>query len=138
MLGHCKRAGLTALAYTIMLSPALAEVCDKVDPDWNPADGPLSPIGALVDFFLSPFGIVAIALVVFSWALDNRWLAWLTATLLVVAAVGLSVDWLYLDDVGRFAVQEGCRASPILIVVVLCAAAGLLVARRLVRLKPRA
>ncbi len=119
-LGLLKRSWVTVLG-VIASTPVAAEVCDKVRPDWNPADGPVNQLEDLALFFVEPLGLLVLALTLAAVLLRKAWLAAIVVTLLV-AIVGLSIStWIEADDVTDFAILEGCIAAPILTNITLIA-----------------
>ncbi|MFN7599429.1 MAG: hypothetical protein ACK5PT_22365, partial [Cereibacter sp.] len=45
-------------------APAIAEVCDKERPAWNPQDGPVSQLDDLGLFFSDPFGLAVLVMAI--------------------------------------------------------------------------
>ena len=102
-------------------SPAMAEVCDKQRPDWNPADGPVSQFGEFVHFLGTPIGILVGLLTLVAVLLRVRWLS-VTAAVLLVLAIALRIEgWFDPFDItlAEAAYREGCQNSPLLTVVAL-------------------
>jgi hypothetical protein len=92
----------------MMLSPALAEVWDKVVADhWRPQDGP----AWMPDLATSvPIGFILVGGLAIVAVLKLRWLGYCaTAILLLMMAVMLA-DIIQADDVYKAAASEGCRS----------------------------
>jgi len=108
-------AAATGMAALLILSPAAAEVCDKVVGEhWRPSDGPLPlilvympwviPLGLLCFFLLGIFGGGPLRVA----AAELNWLGYLCAVLVAVIVVldlGIAT---YPDEVVIGAIQEGC------------------------------
>jgi hypothetical protein len=103
------------LLASVLLSPsfALAEVCDKIDENWNVGDAPIRYIGSSLLALTSPFFLFtsAITLVVGYFVFARH--------IYVKAAVFLSIFWgmaalflYYADDINEpvtvSAIKEGC------------------------------
>jgi hypothetical protein len=112
---------LGALIWGFLPTGAIAEVCDKVRPDWNPSDGPVGPFEDVVLFFVTPFGLILLALAVASVLVRRTWLTALTTVIMTAVLAPFWSEWGEDNEVMRLAIAEGCRAaaSPILIIVVL-------------------
>ncbi|CTQ52724.1 hypothetical protein LP7551_01244 [Roseibium album] len=106
---------------------AIAEVCDKVRPEWSPSDGPLNQIGDFLLTFGSVPGITFIAFVAASLFLKNMWLCVLSAGLSAFAAFVVPYNWL-VPSVSKgvvhiSAIGEGCIIPPYLstsLLVLIC------------------
>ena len=96
-----------------------AEVCDKEVPSWSPSDGPVNQWDSLVNFFTHPLGLFLIFTLVVAFFLRERWLWVLTTLLYALIAWQIFSSWREMDDVYRFAIEEGCRTHPILILSVM-------------------
>jgi hypothetical protein len=96
------------LAVTLVSSPALAEVCDKVVGDsWRPEQAAWF-LALAVGLELAGFaGLLALALV-----LKQKWLCFLGAALAAVRALSV-VGWIFEDDIYSAAVHEGCSSFQI-------------------------
>lgn len=119
-LGLLKRSW--AIAITMIAStPAVAEVCDKVRPAWNPANGPVTQFEDLALFLTEPIGLIVLGLAVAAVFLRKIWLTVFVVTLLV-AIIALNIStWVEADDVTNFAISEGCIAAPVLTTITLVA-----------------
>ena len=115
-----KRSWTIAVAMTAS-TPAAAEVCDKVRPAWNPADGPVTQFEDLALFFFEPFGLIVLGLAGAAVFLRKIWFTIFAVTLLV-AIIALNIStWVEADDVTNFAISEGCIAAPVLTTITLVA-----------------
>jgi uncharacterized membrane protein len=105
------------IAYVLMASPAMAQVCESVRPGWTPADGPNTMITELVQFLVWGWGgLLIIALVL---GLYFRKPIVLNAVLLVTLIMSVPYIW-PLDPANRsLAMTEGCVGAPTLVLVVL-------------------
>ncbi|WP_299734018.1 hypothetical protein [uncultured Tateyamaria sp.] len=102
-------------------TPAAAEVCDKVRPAWNPADGPVTQFDDLALFFIEPLGLIVLVLAIAAVLLRKIWFTVFVVTLLV-ATIALNIStWVEADDVTNFALSEGCIAAPVLTTTTLVA-----------------
>ena len=119
-LGVLKRCWAIAVGMTAS-TPAVAEVCDKVRPAWNPANGPINQFEDLILFFIEPLGLIVLGLTIAAILLRKIWLTAIVITLLfAVAALNIST-WIEADDVTNFAILEGCITAPVLTTTVLIA-----------------
>ena len=119
-LGLLKRSWAIA-AGMIASTPTAAEVCDKVRPAWNPADGPINQFEDLALFFIEPLGLLVLALTLAAASLRKIWITAIVVTLLfAIAALNIST-WIEADDVTNFALSEGCIAAPVLTTITLIA-----------------
>ena len=111
-------------------SSAIAEVCDKVRPDWNPSTGSISQVQELYFFFSNPLGIILIALCILAFIIRHTIVSSLVALVLVAVASLIAVNWLWpVDGVTQEAFREGCTANPLftsIVVVALAAMVGIL------------
>ena len=103
----------------------MAEVCDKVRPDWRTADGPVGAVAQLGYVLTSPVVVILLGLVALALIWPRRWLAVIVA-LLVLALAGL----LFLArgaEIAQLAMAEGCIGGigPTVTLLVLIAAAVL-------------
>ena len=115
-----KRSWTIAVAMTAS-TPAAAEVCDKVRPAWNPADGPVTQFEDLALFFIEPLGLIVLVLAIAAVLLRKIWFTVFVVTLLV-AIIALNIStWVEADDVTNFALSEGCIAAPVLTTTTLVA-----------------
>ena len=119
-LGLLKRSWTIAVAM-IASTPAVADVCDKVRPAWNPADGPINQFEDLALLFIEPLGLIVFALTIGAVFFRKIWLTAIVVTLLI-AIVALNIStWIEADDVTNFAISEGCIAAPVLTTITLVA-----------------
>ncbi len=124
-LGLLKRSWANAITM-IASTPAVAEVCDKVRPAWNPADGPVTQFEDLALFFFEPLGLIVLVCAIAAVLLRKIWLTVFVVTLLV-AIIALNIStWLEADDVTNFAISEGCIAAPVLTTITLGAICALI------------
>lgn len=115
-----KRSWTIAVAMTAS-TPAVAEVCDKVRPAWNPANGPVTQSEDLALFLTEPIGLIVLGLAVTAVFLPKIWFTVFIVTLLV-AIIALNIStWVKADDVTNFALSEGCIAAPVLTTITLVA-----------------
>jgi len=100
-------------------SPAWAEVCDKIRPNWSPLDGPVSAIQELMYFTTSPIGIgfgVLFAL--------HLWFRTRLSFYLVLVACGFAllteteIFWAP-NHILAASYSEGCRGLPWLTLLVI-------------------
>lgn len=103
--------------------PAIAEVCDKEMPRWDPANGPAGPWDTLVFAAMSPVGVILFFFVLLALLWRKVWTAALGA--FVVTALGAMVllDWLNPGSFAMDARLEGCFGppAPVLGVLWICA-----------------
>jgi hypothetical protein len=105
----------------IASTPAAAEVCDKVRPAWNPADGPIRQFEDLALFFTEPLGLIVLALTIAAVLLRKIWLTVIVVALMV-AIIALNIStWLKADDITNFAIKEGCITKPVMTNIALIA-----------------
>ena len=107
-------------------SRALAEVCDKVRPRWNPSDGPVTQLQDAYFTLSNPYALALIALPLVLLALGWRKTACVLGGLPILLAVLMGSDARELDDVTVFAIQEGCIAALPWVSVTLLAMVGAL------------
>ncbi|MEM8693026.1 MAG: hypothetical protein AAGG57_14225 [Pseudomonadota bacterium] len=75
---------------------AVAAVCDKVRPVWNPADGPVNQLEDLALFFIEPLGLIVLVPTITIVLLRKIWLT---------AIVSLNIStWIEADDIANFAI----------------------------------
>ncbi|MDX8355371.1 hypothetical protein [Cognatiyoonia sp. IB215182] len=120
-----KRSWATA-GGVIASTPAAAEVCDKVRPGWNPADGPINQFEDLTLFFIEPLGLIVLVLTVAAVLLRKTWIASITVTLLFAIMVLNISTWIEADDVTNSANSEGCITAPILTTTTLIAISAII------------
>ena len=111
-----------AAAFAIVAStPVAAEVCDKVRPAWNPADGSVSQLDDLVLFLVEPLGLIVLVLTLAGVLLRKIWFTAIVVTLLI-AIIALDIStWVAADDITNLALVEGCIAAPVLTTITLTA-----------------
>jgi len=97
----------------LSIMPALAEVCDKENPRWNPADGPISPFGEAYYTLFSNFGLALAILILIVFLLNSRWLYLAFSIPIFLWGYLLRGEALEEPGVRYFAVQEGCRSDTI-------------------------
>ena len=91
----------------IASTPAAAEVCDKVRPAWNPADGPIRQFEDLALFFTEPLGLIVFVLTIAAVLFRKIWLTVIVVALMV-AIIALNIStWLEADDITNFAIKDG-------------------------------
>ncbi|MCA3443686.1 MAG: hypothetical protein INF52_10010 [Rhodobacter sp.] len=95
-------------------APAIAEVCDKERPAWNPQDGPVSPLGDLAVFFSEPLGLTVLAMAGACSLLRKTWFTVLVITFLITVVALLTIIWLEDYHIKSTAVSEGCLTAPVL------------------------
>ncbi len=102
--------------YTIFTNPTLAEVCDKVRPDWVPSIGP-SSIWSLIDWSIF---ILLIVFMIYSWRKNSIFLSILIffSTQLYALYFALMVfpSNTYLN-IYYSAIQEGCLKDPVIPII---------------------
>jgi len=131
------RRRLTAAALFLSLPiPALAEVCDKIRPDWTADAGPQGWLAETAYILASPPSLALAILLLLALAFPRLWLA-LPATLLTLAFAAL----LLVSRQAPMAVAartEGCLATATPAIALLALAALLTLARALLarRRKP--
>lgn len=92
----------------VMLSPAFAEVCDKVAGDnWQPADGPVWTFHLASGL---PTGFILVGGLVLVGFAQLRWLAYGGSTILAIMIAFVLTDMIQMHDVYRAAIREGCRS----------------------------
>ncbi|WP_299048443.1 hypothetical protein [uncultured Tateyamaria sp.] len=110
--------GITA---TLFSTPALAEVCDKVRPLWQPGTQATALTEAL-HFFATPLGLILVALSAVAIARRWQWVGLATILgwtgLVSLVALGASIDP---TSVHALAVAEGCVGPPTLFIVAVAA-----------------
>ena len=117
-LGLLKRSWAIA-AGMIASTPAAAEVCDKIRPAWNPADGQINQFEDLILFFIEPLGLIVFVLALAAALLRKIWItAIIVALLCTVIALNIST-WIEADDVTSFAISEGCITASVLTTITL-------------------
>jgi hypothetical protein len=107
-----QRVRLATVAFTttlVMLSPAVAEVCDKaVGESWQPKDGPiwlLNPVGMPIAFIFLICGLVIVA------TTRLWWLGYVGSALLVANALALVFfDLIPEHEIYLAQIREGCRS----------------------------
>ena len=102
-------AALALLVPVLIPAPALAEVCDKLRPGWEPGSAPVGWLGETLFIFTSPPGLLLLAL--FALAMWRGW-RWLLV-IVTLAAVALAF-LLYTGNGAEMAVAariEGCIGS---------------------------
>lgn len=104
----------------IAATPAFAEVCDKVRPDWSPSTGQVTAAQELSYYFSSTVGIILLVLCVLALLIKNGWLTLSVALVLLVVAGLIAQNWFWPEDgVTHAAYAEGCTANQLIISFVL-------------------
>lgn len=117
------------LRLSLLLCPtsAVAEVCDKVSPDWKLASGPVGHLELLFNATVSPLGILLLALIVFGAIFRKTWTSLLGSVISALYAYVIWLEWTEPGGVYSLSISEGCRASPEALLSILCLVAiGLL------------
>jgi len=101
---------LTRLILLLALLPsaALAEVCDKERPDWNPAHGPATGLDELVFLFTSLPGLGMLGAITLAALTGQK--RYFAITALFSALIG-AAQWITVtapDELTRAAISEGC------------------------------
>ncbi|WP_269583514.1 hypothetical protein [Roseibium sp. Sym1] len=115
MPGHLKRhLGAASAALLVSAVPAVAEVCDKSRPAWNPSDGKVSQLDDVLLVFGSFPGVAFLILLAVSLLLRSRILCLLTSGFAAIWLLFLALEWLVEEknDVLAFAIMEGCVTTP--------------------------
>lgn len=105
------RGRLIATLALLAPMPAMAEVCDKLRPDWTPDDGPVGWLAETALIFTSPPGLVLLAL--FALAM---WRGWRVPLVIVTMAAVALAFLLYVGNGAAMATTgraEGCIGSQI-------------------------
>ena len=68
-----RSALLTATLLSTAAPAALAEVCDKARPSWNPADGPVGAWGEMLANLLSVPGLVVLTIAILALFSRSMW-----------------------------------------------------------------
>lgn len=107
---------------SLLLCPtsAVAEVCDKVSPDWKLASGPVGQLELLFDASVSPMGILLLALIVFGVMFRKTWTSLLASVISALYAYIIWLEWTELGGVYSLSISEGCRTSPMVLLSILC------------------
>lgn len=113
--GKGGRVWLAALA--LLPSAALAEVCDKVRPLWDPATGPATAVDEALHLASTPVAMILLLVTALALRLKHAWVG-LAAVCGWSAYVGLTVFGNRSDPSGihQSAVAEGCIGSPALFI----------------------
>lgn len=108
-MGPLRRGLILSFIMMFTAVPAVAEVCDKMRPDWNPADGPAGAFGEAITLLTSPWALLTIAFIVAAYFLRQAILAHaaiaLATSLMVVLAV---IPLLIASPILEAARTEGC------------------------------
>ena len=111
---------LLLVALAVLPTPALAEVCDKVRPLWDPANGLATVVDEAKHLALSPLALILIAATAIVVRLRSQW-----GGLAVVCGWSFFTYFVALpntsDPVQQLALQEGCIGSPTLFIAVVAA-----------------
>lgn len=98
-------------------SSAFAEVCDKEVPSWNHTSGPVSSLEYFLSATISPLGLTILSLLILSFILRKLWLSILGGLLTFLVLLGPFS--LLSDSIFVASIREGCRASPLWVLVTL-------------------
>ncbi|MCU0800695.1 MAG: hypothetical protein MUD11_02785 [Rhodobacteraceae bacterium] len=105
------------IAFSLMASPAMAEVCEKQRPGWSPADGPATMVTELVQFLVwGGGGLILLGLVL---GLYFRKTIILNAVMLVTLIMAVPYIWPLDPSTRQLAMTEGCIGAPTLVLAVL-------------------
>lgn len=107
--------GIAGLLFIVPGSAAWAEVCDKEVPAWSSGDPAVGWIGESVRYVSSGFGVATVVLSAAAFAAHRYWAYVAGAGMAGLFAVHVLIDWRYFDSVFADAVEEGCRAPPLLV-----------------------
>lgn len=114
--------------YLLLMSPAYAEVCDKVRPNWNPENGRVTQYEEILYFFSTPFGAGLLALIIVAFFIKKFWFSFVCSLAILLTALIIFADWFWLGDtVANYAYLEGCLVSPIITCVILFVIAASLI-----------
>jgi hypothetical protein len=105
------------IAYLLMASPAMAEVCETVRPGWSPADGPATMVTELLQFLVWGGGFVVVLGVILG--LYFRKTIILNAVMLITLIMAVPYIWPFDAANRQLALTEGCVAAPTLVLAVL-------------------
>jgi len=108
------------LSLLICPTSAVAEVCDKVSPDWKLASAPVGHLELLFNATVSPFGILLLALIVFGAMFQKTWSSLLASVVSTLYAYVIWLEWAEPGGVYSLSISEGCRASPVVLLSTLC------------------
>ena len=98
--------------------PALAEVCDKLVPMWNPSHGPVGQIEHTLNTFINPFiGVPVAILLLTCLGFRNRFVKSICLAMLLIFTWVIASG--YDDQVYEAAMAEGCVTRPVLSTVVM-------------------
>lgn len=119
------RVALTAtFAIAIPLSPAFAEVCDKVRPTWTGET--ISTFGELTHFIYTTPGLIVAGVLAIVLLTRLRYTA-IAGAAIALALAGIAVfEHFAPDEIAQAARAEGCVGSPWLVVVALTLSALLM------------
>ena len=122
--------GIRLIQSTLMAlaasAPAIAEVCDKERPAWNPQDGPVSQLDDLALFFSEPLGLTVLAMAGACILLRKPWFTALVIAVFVIVVALLMMAWFEDYHVKSAAAREGCLTAPVLTGLTLVAISVLL------------
>jgi hypothetical protein len=105
------------IAFCLMASPAMAEVCTTQRPGWTVADGPATAFSELMQFLIWGGGGVLLAALVLGLYLRKSII--LNAVLLISLVMSVPYIW-PLDAAARqLAMTEGCVGAPTLVIATL-------------------
>jgi hypothetical protein len=111
-----RSALLAATLFSATAPAALAEVCDKERPSWNPADGPVGAWGEMVANLLSVPGLVVLTIAILAHFSKSMWVP------LALSLLPFALAWLihfghndplpWAAEMRAHARQEGCIGPP--------------------------
>lgn len=121
-LGKLPRATALCLAVALFPQAALAEVCNKARPLWNPAEGPASALDEALHFAASPVSVVLLLATAVALRFRSPWggLAAVCGWSALVFSIVFG-DARDLTGVGPLARAEGCIGSPALFIALVAA-----------------
>ncbi|MEQ1954087.1 hypothetical protein [Mesorhizobium sp. CN2-181] len=142
MIGSRPAFKIGAAAFTAALvytGAALAEVCDKVAPDWNPDLGPATVGSEVFQLVVSPVYISILGLAGLAIAIARSFLAYFVGTGCVLFAIAIFLADGLENEIIQAAAREGCiTGQPVMetayaVTGLLALAAGLIARNRRMR-----
>lgn len=121
-LRRLPRATALCLAVALFPQAALAEVCDKVRPLWNPAEGPAGALNEALHFATIPVSLVLLLATAIALRFRSSWgglaavCGW--SALVFVIVFGDAQDPTGIVPMAR---AEGCIGSPALFIALVAA-----------------
>lgn len=124
---HLPRYTLLAPTFaTAFATPALAEVCDDLRPNWDGKE--LSPLNELPYFLLSPLGVGLLCLWLWAWYRAKKWVAYPVAIVTCLALLNMILETAVIDPIME-AIQVGCMGSYEVNAVLMISLSVLIIAR---------